>query len=89
MGEITDSTGNKVPVSQVKCVHNGLHGKARNSKLFDTDPDGPYHFIFETIDGRRLSTQDYPDQKTAYAEKEKLKASVEQLAKQRRSEVGP
>ncbi|MCX7429198.1 MAG: hypothetical protein NTW96_26675 [Planctomycetia bacterium] len=85
MDEITDSTGEKVPVSQVKRVDDRIDGKAKNSGLFGTDPDGPYSFPFETIDGREHSSQDYRTQAEAYAAMEGLKGSVEQFAKQGRS----
>ena len=84
MDEIKDSTGRMISISRVKRLIGGIHG-ARVSGLYHADSEGPFHLRFETVDGELLSSQDFPDQETAYAKLAELRASVEELSTGRQS----
>jgi hypothetical protein len=74
MDEIKDRNGKRIPISEVKRVH-GLSGMSV-SGTFRNNLEDPLHIRFDTTDGEEHESQDYCDQKTAYAELAELKASL-------------
>ena len=78
MEPFTDSSGKKIPLSQIEGVVGSIHTKAQNTGLGRPVSEAGSYFKVRLTDGTTCESEEYPDIQSAAAAKLALSRAVNQ-----------